>query len=223
MIRLLLLSFLLQYIPSGAVFPTASAGPALISHTSSAGGPTGGASPAITITGAKLLVVSVAFDSGGTGLTVTDLCANTWTPLTVAGTSGALEKGFYVINPTICANDTVTIAGVNLFASFEVAAFSGTSTLTAQAQAINTGSSSSQAVGPIATTVGNIVVSACSSGSGGLAFNSAPPLAITDQIPPVGSNHYGSGFAWGIASGTTTTATWAATTGINGGCYIATF
>jgi hypothetical protein len=222
MIRLLLLSFLLQYIPSGAVFPTVSAGPALISHTSSAGGSTGGTSPAITITGAKLMVVSVAFDPAGTGLTVTDLCANTWTALIGAGGSGALQKGFYVINPTICANDTITVTGVNVLASFEVAAFSGTSTLTAQAQAVNTGSSSGQAVGPITTTTGHIVVSACGTASGSLTFNSASPLTITDQVFASGSN-YGGGFAWGTASGATTTATWAATTGINGGCYIATF
>lgn len=99
---------------------------ALVAHTKvTPAGNSGGTSPAITTTGANLIVLATTITAAATA-SVSDSKSNTWTALTAAA-AGVSQKSqiFYCLNPTVGTGHTFTVNNSGGFESMCIAAFSG--------------------------------------------------------------------------------------------------
>ena len=117
-----------QVAVSQAVFVLAPS--PLIAYTASTPANTGGTTPAMTTTGAGLLVFDVGY-YGGTSVvvSVSDSKGNTWVALTAqANGTQASNRLFYVRNPTVGTGHTFTVSagGSTFYPNIIVYAFSGT-------------------------------------------------------------------------------------------------
>lgn len=101
--------------------------PALLTHTSSAGGPSGINFAALDTRGASLLTITSSFSDVTALPTLTDSRGNTWTRLTYYETTVSLGVNiWYTPNPLTAATHTATISGSNLFSSGSFCAWTGT-------------------------------------------------------------------------------------------------
>lgn len=188
--------------------PTTPSGPQLVA-TAQAAGPTGGTSGAINTTGATLLV---AFVSGNgtevnTVAAVSDSKGNTWTARPASSSSNTpAGKLFYVANPTVGTGHTFTLSGANIYASVEVAAFSGvttTSPFDGVENGISGGSTSPRQTGSITPSADNeLVISAA-----GFEYNGAVSvdsgMTITHQTAFASGDHFGSAIAYKVQTAAT--------------------
>lgn len=104
---------------------------ALVAHTGkrcAPGAPGTVTTDAIATTGANLLIVSAAWYPGSTSEpTLSDSAGNTWTPLTVQTAGNISSRLYYSYGGTMSGAHTFTFAGADIYASIQVAAFSGAS------------------------------------------------------------------------------------------------
>lgn len=178
----------------------------LVAHTSTAGGVTGGDSPAVDTTSADFLVGSLDANQGTT-VTVSDSYSNTWTPLTVQTTTAACQNRlYYVANPTVGTGHTFTIAGTNITGTMQVAAFSGvkvTSPLDVQ-NGSNSGASSVTTIQPGSVTPSAsaelIVSGACTFNVGAPPLTVSSGLTVTDSVGAVGGTNYGGAMGYLVQS-----------------------
>jgi hypothetical protein len=105
---------------------TATSGPTLVTHghTSGNGNIT---TSALTTTGADLIVITVAYYTGGTVTSVTDSLGNVWTLIfdqsSQPGSNAAAIRQYYCINPNVGASQTFTLTASGEFGVIAVEAW----------------------------------------------------------------------------------------------------
>lgn len=165
-----------------------------VATVSATPGVNGGTTPAIDTTGANLIVISVAFYSAGTGLTITDSKGNTWLPLTLRSTSSGNQRFFYAQAAIVGPGHTFTVSGTTIYPALHVRAFAGATPTPFDAESGASGSGSALPTGSITPTQnGALVVSGlCTDSSATVSV--APTMSLTQ-------NPFGSGVAFGGALG----------------------
>lgn len=161
-----------------------------VATVSATPGVNGGTTPAIDTTGANLIVISVAFYSAGTGLTVTDSKGNTWFPLTLRSTSSGNQQCFYAKAAIVGPGHTFTVSGTSIYAAIHVRAFAGATTNPFDVENGASISGSALPTGAITPTQnGALVVSGlCTDSSATVSV--APTMTVT-QNPFVSSVAFG--------------------------------
>ena len=97
--------------------------------TDNAGNSNSITTPALTTTGANLMVAGCTYLNSGTFTSVTDSKSNSYTCLTPTTSNGnEITRLCYATNPTVGTSHTVTFNGTGIFGSIAVAAFSGVTT-----------------------------------------------------------------------------------------------
>jgi hypothetical protein len=105
--------------------------PIVLLSSTKYGSAAGGTSPAISTTGASLLVIALTdYLAGADTIIPTDTYGNTWAHTTATGTSagGSDICLWYAVNPIVGNSHTFTISAAGGFPSICVAAFSGVKT-----------------------------------------------------------------------------------------------
>lgn len=191
-------------------------GPVLVAHVAAGTSATGGTTGTIVTTGANHIVVNVAYFPGQTGLAVTDSNSNTYTPrqAKIVGDSG--NRLFDCHDPIVGPGHTFTVSGTNVYASIQVAAFSGITTFDQE----NIDGGMGTAVGGWATlsTGSNLtpsqattlVVTGLASGGtfSGATINDG--FTVTDSTAYLAANYIGGSLAYKFLSAATPTSpTWA--------------
>lgn len=92
---------------------------------SSTGASTGATTPVLDTTPATHITIAVAYDPGGTGITVSDSKGNTWTARTPETLPTPNSRFYDCTNPTTGTGHTFSIAGTNIYGAIAVAAFAG--------------------------------------------------------------------------------------------------
>jgi len=194
----------------------------LVGHTMASGN-AGATTPAINTTGATLVVMNVA---ANTGYTVSDSKGNTWNTLTPVGNATFGFSTLWYCSPcTVGTGHTFTFSGASLLGSIFVAAFSGSGAVGTQATGgvggIGATTCTTGSVTP--TQTNQLVVSGYQKD-----INFAPlfvnnSFIITDEFRFNSGANYGGGLAYRLTSAATPI-TWTgnATQGRDG-CSLASF
>jgi hypothetical protein len=178
---------------SSAVFTPAGA--AFVAKIGFTTGGAGGTSPAITTTGATLLLVGLSwYSGGGSTATLSDSKGNTYTGLTTHGTTPLQQRLYYVLAPTVGTGHTFTVSGTSGFAPvvFAYALSAAVSSYQTESGAAATATSlASGSVTP--STSGALVVTGLT--FGGLSASLTPSGFTVD----VGQNRAGVSVGGGLA------------------------
>ena len=174
----------------------------LVAHTAAGGNSTTTTTTAIDTTGANLLVACASsFDAAAHTPTMSDNKTNTWTALTLRGTSSTTETTIYYSVPaSVGTGHTFTFTTtVNGFAALGVWAFAGASATPYDTDVGTAASSSGTSVQPgsITPAQANEVLVACNTLSAAftsLAINSS--FTLSDQVAFASGNNEGGGYAY---------------------------
>lgn len=151
---------------------------------------------AIDTTGASLLVVCVN-DYTVNASTLSDSKGNTWTGLTAKMSTTAESKLYYCKNPTVGTGHTFTAAGTSIYATINVAAFSGAH-LTApfdQQNGATTAGATSLATGSITPSENNeLIIAGISNVSAARSIDAG--FTIANQVNYAAGFHYGGAIAY---------------------------
>jgi hypothetical protein len=160
------------------------------------GASTGATTAAVNTTGAGLIVLNIGFDSGGSGLAVSDSASNTWTPLTVRNNGTVEEQLFYSASPTTSASHTFSVSGTNVYASITAAAFGGAAA-PFDLQSGNVGSSNQPNAGSITPSQANeLVIAGVACSASVTSIDSSFIIPTNGTIANVGGQHAGCGIAY---------------------------
>lgn len=173
---------------------------ALVAHTLTTGSSSGGTSPAVDTTGASLLVFSIA--QQGTDVTVSDSKTNSWTGLTVYGSTTKCRI-FYVASPIVGTGHTFTVSGTSTFSIGFVAAFSGVKLTTPfESQSGATGTTTIQAGSVTPAENGALVIAALAGGAtfSTLSLTIGSGFTRTDAASYITSTNYGGALAYLVQS-----------------------
>lgn len=172
----------------------------LVNSLAYTGGTNGGTSGGVDMTGANLLVAFVIRYRNET-VTLSDSQTNTWTGLTEQLTSTEMAvRWYYVLNPSVGASQTFTLAGTNIYSSVHVLGFSGAAASSAfdqQNGAVNESSASTIATGSVTPTEDNeLLVYGASLNLVDVTGVDVGTLAT--HFAGSGGNYYGSGTGYQI-------------------------
>jgi hypothetical protein len=201
---------------SAAIAPAA---PSLISHTA-AGSITTFTTPAINTSGANFIIASIFYETAG-GAVLSDSSSNTWSTAMSQGAGGQTQTTYYVLNPTTSSTHTFTITGSGtMYASLEVAAFSGVLGADVSSNICTPSNFPLSAGSILPTQNGDLIVSAIGFYTGGgwtgtLAVGNG--YSLTDTVP-MGST-FGGSLAYLVQDTTTATnPVWTATDPMTQAC-----
>lgn len=148
---------------------------ALVASVVATPGSNGGATSAITTTGATLLVVSVASYQSGT-LSASDSKGNSWTALTLQLNVNARQQIFYALNPaSVGTGHTFTVSGSGIYPTIFAYAFSGVGSYQIESGA-TVASGTSLASGSVTPSADGALILV------GVGTEATPPTGVT----PVG-------------------------------------
>lgn len=177
-----------------------------LTHTK-IGGATGGTTPAIDTTGAKLIAITAAYTGSAT---ISDSKGNTYTLALTQGSAPAISL-YYCISPTVDVAHTFTIAAS--VGAITVAAFSATLTPSVDAGVTsqgNTGGGLSHFVGALALTPSTNNTLVVSGGNFPSAYGGTLAggggFALADNQNYVGGTNYGCDLTYQIQTTATTIA-----------------
>lgn len=108
-----------------------------------ASGGNGSSTGSFDSTGAGLIIVAVAYFTGGSFSSISDNAGNTYTPLSLySGDGDPGVRIYYALAPSTRVSHTVTVSGGSIYCGFEVACFSGGSAFESEsgASAVRPGS-----------------------------------------------------------------------------------
>lgn len=170
---------------------------ALVSSAGAAGTDSSVTTSAIDTTGATLLVVGIAKDSGGT-ISLSDSKGNSWTALTATTQGSTRCILYYAANPTVGGSHTFSNTGAFNYSSICVAAFSGVATTTPFDQENGAGASSTTlATGSVTPTEDNeLVITHLAFSGSGLPTSIDGGFTETNDVEFGGGNNYGSTMAY---------------------------
>lgn len=186
-----------------------------LSSTSASGTPDSVTTSGIDTSGASLLVMGLAYDSGSTA-SISDSLSNTWTALTRTSSGALSVRIYYCLNPKTGTGHTFTNAGSQNYSSIYVSAFKGVQTIGAMDNENGqTTTGTGIGIGNVTPTLnGELVITQ-------LAFSSTGvPISIDSGFIELGpeidfgsGNNYGGQMAYSIQTTATTvnTAVWTRT------------
>jgi len=184
-----------------------------ITHTASQGSPTGVTSSTFNSTGGTFVIVAIAPDSGGSGITVTDNKGNTYTALTKYSSAVPCVQLWYCANATVGAGHTVTVGGSNIYSGISVMVFndSGSNATPADVDNGTNASSTNPLTAPTTTpsVINCLVITAWGVWETGGAANTHSinsGYTLVDDTTFLAGNSYAIGFAYKIQTSIVATA-----------------
>jgi hypothetical protein len=173
-------------------------------------------------------VATVSYYSNATP-TFTDNKGNTWTALTThASTAPYKNLIYYCVAPTVGTGHTFSLAGTNIFGAIAAASFSGSGTVTNDAQnGASSSAASAIACGSVTPAHNNELIIAGLVQNGTVAATIDSGLTIIEHIEAASSVREGVALAYLIQSAAApVNPTWSGTFNVGGGteaASIATF
>lgn len=173
---------------------------ALVS-SASAGGLNGATTSSIDTTGATLLVIAIAYNTGSP--TVSDSKSNTWTAATAYNNGSLYLRYYYAVNPTVGTGHTFTITATGLAPAILAMAFSGADTVTPYDK-IDGGSVNSATQGGVGTTGftptndNSLIIAAVAQTATASAFTAGSGWTSLGLLPFSSGNYYGIGASYKV-------------------------
>lgn len=165
-----------------------------------AGGLNGATTSPVDTTGASLLVIAVAYNTGT--ITVSDSGGNNWTALTAQSNGSMNVRLYYVANPTVGTGHTFTVSGAGLAPGFVASAWSGVATSSPFDQQVGSAPGTfavSAAGADITPTQDNEVIISCVAQSGAVTGYSASSGSTLVALQDFSSgNNYGVGVVYRV-------------------------
>lgn len=166
-----------------------------------AGGLNGATTSSVDTTGATLLVMAVAYNTGS--ITVSDSKSNTWTALTAQSNGSMYVRLYYAANPTVGAGHTFTVSGSGLAPGFVASAWSGVVTSSPFDQQVGSGPVGTYTVSApgadITPTENNEVIISCVSHAAAVtSYSAASGSTLVDYQAYSSGTNYGCGMVYRV-------------------------
>lgn len=175
--------------------------------TAKAGGLNGATTAAVNTTGATLLVIVAAYNTGTP--TISDSKGNTWTALSAqqVGTGSLWGRIYYAVNPTVGAGHTFTITASGMAPCIVASAWSGVATSAPLDVAVSAGPGSFAQSDPGATLTptqaNELVVCGVAHGADITGFTPGSGFSLVDWIPFASGTNYGAGATYQVQTAAT--------------------
>jgi hypothetical protein len=155
---------------------------------------------ALDTTGADFLVLAVSDYTGGSGITLSDLKGNSWTPLTAVVDTAVTRTQLFYSKPTSVGSDhSVTINGTSIYSSTAIAAFSGVHAIPFDVEATGAGTGTTASAGSGITPSQNseLIVAGVGLAAGSVSSISSS-FSIVATVDQAGGLHQGISLAYKI-------------------------